>query len=103
MKSQSARAFRVICGTQKGDCRSTHDRTDFQIFSTVGALHTETVLISNRLSYLARLRTPGGELEALLQGITVWQNQTQTDLADLATSSTKLSELPPPDMSMTEW
>eukprot|EP00969_Alexandrium_andersonii_P219079 9676229-Alexandrium_andersonii.AAC.1 len=44
MKSQSANAFRVICGTQKGDCRSTHDRTDFQIFSTVNAPHTETTL-----------------------------------------------------------
>eukprot|EP00969_Alexandrium_andersonii_P066098 2915598-Alexandrium_andersonii.AAC.1 len=70
MKSQSARAFRVICGTQKGDCRSTRDRTDFHILNTANAPHTETTLVANRLAYLARLSTPGGELEALLQGIT---------------------------------
>eukprot|EP00969_Alexandrium_andersonii_P028099 1226432-Alexandrium_andersonii.AAC.1 len=60
-------------------------------------LHPTTQLVSQRLRYLPRVKTPGGELEALLQATPRWQAQLAEDLALLHRATRKLDELPPPD------
>eukprot|EP00969_Alexandrium_andersonii_P066466 2930101-Alexandrium_andersonii.AAC.1 len=55
------------------------------------------------MRHLPRVKTPGGELEALLQATPRWQAQLIEDLALLRRVFRKLAELLPPDYDVLVW
>eukprot|EP00969_Alexandrium_andersonii_P047403 2079656-Alexandrium_andersonii.AAC.1 len=59
---------------------STLTTSDREIYRTTAKPHLVTQLVHNRLIDLARLASPGGHLEAVLQDVPEWQQMVTQDL-----------------------
>eukprot|EP00969_Alexandrium_andersonii_P309399 13672907-Alexandrium_andersonii.AAC.1 len=97
------RMLRVIVGTSPGEEGGTHKYTDRIIAQKTCHCHTYTLIVVARLKYLARLRTAGGELEALVQATQICQRIIIDDLTLLHRATSKVAELPPPELQLRPW
>eukprot|EP00969_Alexandrium_andersonii_P258634 11435494-Alexandrium_andersonii.AAC.1 len=79
---------------------STLTTPDKEIYSRTAKPHLVTQLVHNRLIYLAKLASPGGHLEAVLQDNPEWQQMVAQDLSLLHCTSPKVAALPPPEWDL---